>query len=151
MTLQIRKFVLVAIISCTFAVTVSALSNHHGPQFLTKSISRVEETVQKIGSILGLTKPNPVEPVAKPKLWAVLVAGSNGYYNYRHQVCAITLLAQPSMSVISLHFFAIGWCLSCLSSPPKTWSTSWQYHHNDVRWYCKQHRVSTAFSCLYTY
>ena len=68
--------------------TVSAL-NKNNANFFTKTISRVEETVQKLGSILGLTNSNPVVPSVtadSPKIWAVLVAGSNGYYNYRHQV-----------------------------------------------------------------
>ena len=27
-----------------------------------------------------------------PKAWAVLVAGSSGFYNYRHQVCSLRLI-----------------------------------------------------------
>lgn len=29
---------------------------------------------------------------SEPNIWAVLVAGSNEYYNYRHQVCFMTSL-----------------------------------------------------------
>eukprot|EP00117_Sycon_ciliatum_P021729 scpid66282/ scgid18958/ Legumain; Asparaginyl endopeptidase; Protease, cysteine 1 len=36
-------------------------------------------------SLAALVAGSPVEPDAEGKHWAVLVAGSSGYYNYRHQ------------------------------------------------------------------
>jgi len=63
------------------------LNNHH--KFLDKIVSRVEETVQKFESIFNINHANEKsnsDETTDPKLWAVLVAGSNGYYNYRHQV-----------------------------------------------------------------
>jgi legumain len=47
-------------------------------------VSRAEETVQNIESLFHKEKQK--NATAEPKQWAVLVAGSNGYYNYRHQV-----------------------------------------------------------------
>ena len=79
-------FLLFAFVIPSF--TVSALNNEFNQQqqFLTKSVSRVEETVHKLASILGLDNNSDAKRDAQPKIWAVLVAGSNGYYNYRHQV-----------------------------------------------------------------
>lgn len=77
-------FVLLALIIPS--PTVSALSKQNHPQFLTKTVSRVEQAVHKLSSIFGLPGNSDVKRDAQPKLWAVLVAGSNGYYNYRHQV-----------------------------------------------------------------
>jgi legumain len=70
------------LVSCS-VLSVAALSksNH---KFLGRIVSRAEETVQNIESLFHNEKPK--NATAEPKQWAVLVAGSNGYYNYRHQV-----------------------------------------------------------------
>ena len=63
------------------------LNNNH--KFVDKIVSRVEETVQKFESLFNINHAkdkNNSDETADTKLWAVLVAGSNGYYNYRHQV-----------------------------------------------------------------
>lgn len=39
-----------------------------------------------LGLCLWLCLALGKEESGEPKLWALLVAGSNGYYNYRHQV-----------------------------------------------------------------
>lgn len=61
--------------------------NQQNHKFVDKIVSRFEETVQKFESIFNIkhSKENN-EDTVDPKVWAVLVAGSNGYYNYRHQV-----------------------------------------------------------------
>lgn len=62
-------------------------SNNH--KFLGKIISRIDETVKNVESFFHHSKTSNGDdtPEDQTKLWAVLVAGSNGYYNYRHQVC----------------------------------------------------------------
>lgn len=42
-----------------------------------------------VNSILGNRIPSLLEPEGEGKLFAVLVAGSDGWYNYRHQVSII--------------------------------------------------------------
>lgn len=42
-----------------------------------------------VNSILGTRIPSLLEPEGGGKLFAVLVAGSDGWYNYRHQVSII--------------------------------------------------------------
>lgn len=75
-------FVLVS--SSVFSVVALSKSNH---KFLDKIVSRADETVKSIESIFHKKIVNDSN-AAQPKQWAVLVAGSNGYYNYRHQVYA---------------------------------------------------------------
>lgn len=87
------------------------LNNNH--KFVDKIVSRVEETVQKFESLFNINHAkdkNNSDETADTKLWAVLVAGSNGYYNYRHQadVChAYQVLRNhgvPSNQIITLMF-----------------------------------------------
>ena len=42
-----------------------------------------------INEILASRIPSILEPEGEGKLFAVLVAGSDGWYNYRHQVSII--------------------------------------------------------------
>ncbi|XP_046633726.1 legumain-like [Daphnia pulicaria] len=94
------------LVSCS-VLSVAALSksNH---KFLGRIVSRAEETVQNIESLFHKEKPK--NATAEPKQWAVLVAGSNGYYNYRHQadVChAYQVLRRhgiPEENIITLMY-----------------------------------------------
>ena len=66
---------------------VASALNKQNHKIVDKIVSRFEETVQKLESIFKHHKTSENnEETANPKVWAVLVAGSNGYYNYRHQV-----------------------------------------------------------------
>ncbi|KAI9561023.1 hypothetical protein GHT06_011979 [Daphnia sinensis] len=67
--------------SSVFSVVALSKSNH---KFLEKIVSRADETVKSIESLFHKKVANDSN-AAQPKQWAVLVAGSNGYYNYRHQ------------------------------------------------------------------
>ena len=71
-------------VSCSVLSVCALIKNNHN--FLGRVVSRAEETVQNIESLFQKEKPKNVTADAEPKQWAVLVAGSNGYYNYRHQV-----------------------------------------------------------------
>lgn len=42
-----------------------------------------------VSQTLGTRIPSLLEPESEGKLFAVLVAGSDGWYNYRHQVSII--------------------------------------------------------------
>ena len=80
------QIILCASLLC-FQVTLGLNKQNH--KFVDKIVSRVEETVQKFESIFNINHANEKsnsDETADTKLWAVLVAGSNGYYNYRHQV-----------------------------------------------------------------
>lgn len=71
-------------VSCSVLSVVSLSKSNH--KFLGKIVSRAEEAVQSIESLFHKEKLNNASAENQPKQWAVLVAGSNGYYNYRHQV-----------------------------------------------------------------
>lgn len=85
-------------------------SNNH--KFLGKIISRIDETVKNVESFFHHSKTSNGDdtPEDQTKLWAVLVAGSNGYYNYRHQadVChAYQVLRKhgvPAENIITLMY-----------------------------------------------
>lgn len=86
-----------------FILSVLALNKNSNHKFLPKVVTRIEEKVHNFESYFhikksknGVTGSNSSEP----KQWAVLVAGSNGYYNYRHQVFT------------KLHSFSVS-CMSC--------------------------------------
>ena len=66
-------------------LTVSAL-NKNNNHFFGKIVSRAEEAVQKFESLIIHRNKTDKNSDSQSKQWAVLVAGSNGYYNYRHQV-----------------------------------------------------------------
>lgn len=42
-----------------------------------------------LGLGLGLVQPLPLQEPEGGKHWVVIVAGSNGWYNYRHQVSTV--------------------------------------------------------------
>lgn len=50
-----------------------------------------------LGLSLGLVNAFPTQEPDKGKNWVVIVAGSNGWYNYRHQV-RVVHEADPSKS-----------------------------------------------------
>lgn len=80
------KLIEILVLSLLCTTSFALKTNNH--KFLDKIVSRIDETVKHVESFFHLSKtPNQAEVSEdQPKLWAVLVAGSNGYYNYRHQV-----------------------------------------------------------------
>ena len=78
-----RTLVLFTLVSSLLLSVVALNKNNH--RFLGKVVSRVEEAVHNFQSIIHKEKSDNGSG-SQPKQWAVLVAGSNGYYNYRHQV-----------------------------------------------------------------
>ena len=71
-------------VSCS-VLSVASLSKNN-QKFFGRIVSRAEEAVHNIESLFHKEKLSNASADAQPKQWAVLVAGSNGYYNYRHQV-----------------------------------------------------------------
>lgn len=60
------------------------------------------------------------------KIWALLVAGSNGYYNYRHQVIFMSgrQLIKKLFSINSTFVFvSLGRCLPRVSDSPQKWDS----------------------------
>lgn len=73
----------------SFVFLGSTLNTNNNHKFLGNIVSRVEEKVKNFESFFHGEKDKNVDTQdspSNPKQWAVLVAGSNGYYNYRHQV-----------------------------------------------------------------
>lgn len=107
MTKLFKLIVLSLLCTTSFALKIN------NNKFLGKVVTRIDETVKRVESFFHHSKtPNHDEtPTAdQPKLWAVLVAGSNGYYNYRHQadVChAYQVLRKhgiPAENIITLMY-----------------------------------------------
>ena len=79
---SVIHFLLLAVVIKSAAASPRLVDNH-------KIIDQLKDTVHKVESLFKHKDPEaPATPAEDDvKLWAVLVAGSNGYYNYRHQVC----------------------------------------------------------------
>lgn len=85
--------------------------------------------------------------------WAVLVAGSYGYGNYRHQVgffIFLTFIWQfiliENTERMGFWLFA-GWCLPCLSVAKKRRVEGWEYSGVYVWWHCQPWSQSQARRC----
>jgi Peptidase C13 family len=78
----ILHLLLWAVVVKSAAASPRLVDNH-------KIIDQIKDTVHKVESLFNHKAPEVPATHAEDddvKLWAVLVAGSNGYYNYRHQV-----------------------------------------------------------------
>lgn len=70
--------------------------------------------------------------------WAVLIAGSSGYWNYRHQVCmdiSKILIPHLVMQIHSLTFlvFVTGRCMPCVPNSETRRLEGREYHRLHVR------------------
>ncbi len=64
--------------------------------------------------------------------WALLVAGSNEYYNYRHQVIKENNFNKKIFFHLFCFFFLKGRCLSCVSNPSQAWYSGRKNCGHDV-------------------
>ena len=63
-----------------------------------------------VGGSIGMGAEDAHEEQAKQgQHWAVLVAGSSEYYNYRHQVCALCTAFPFILPCLSCSVFGSGW------------------------------------------
>ena len=92
---------------CTFSFPVLGLNKNDNHKYLPKVVTRIEDALKNLDSIFHGAKPEGKDPSNpnQPKQWAVLVAGSSGYYNYRHQVLFLGGFDNHSiLSVFISHF-----------------------------------------------
>lgn len=83
-----------------------------------------------LGLSLELVNSFPSQEPEGAKHWVVIVAGSNGWYNYRHQVrgSVTKLLIQPVTMhhwPWSLWLFLQGWRMSRVPDCPQKWDPRW--------------------------
>lgn len=72
------------------------------------------QTVSILGLILSLGLAVSAFPAEQPengKHWVVIVAGSNGWYNYRHQVGAHWIFPSTRMIVVVRTIIALHACV----------------------------------------
>ena len=88
---SVIHFLLLAVVIKSAAASPRLVDNH-------KIIDQLKDTVHKVESLFKQDPEVPATPAEDDvKLWAVLVAGSKGYSNYRHQVCSLIVNFKSSV------------------------------------------------------